>query len=745
MSTTEVKELVEKGITALKAGDREEARFWLAEAIQQDARNERAWVYLAAVLPRQQAIAALERVLALNPGNVKAQKGLNILLNQPAQAAEPAAIPTETTTESINPASDIQDKSSSARSLPRPSIISRSDRRASRRQDRPIQPNNTPEIKAEPMAGFTPKKPKPENQPTRPFIPPAAPFPSVTIPFNPPIVIHLGPAVAGGEVEAEAENVVFDRGFHTLDTDREGDETEIHPHTEPVEEGPALEAPLYEEPLEFTDRVRKILNMPAPPVIRQPRRLSPLATFLLVLLPVVAVGAFIFFVVLAPGPTKTNQTAVAFDTAPATISNLNSNAFTPAAGLSSEATSPAASLVATVTPTPNLPTATPAPTTQPTPTVPPVIKMEVAQGERAALRGFAVTFTSYENRSNNFSFAGAGTPKNGFHFEGVTVSLENIGGKLLPVTLDAFQGLDGRNNYLKPRGGGRAPSIDVSRLQMGESRIAWLTFEVEDGTTLRRVTFSPTSDPDLNNSASVNLTLPAVTPAPVVKPTARPAATPQPTTAPAPTVTPGPTATIVVAGTPGVNGKPVNVSLTPEPTDIVVSPSPQATAAPTATPAPTSTPAPTATPVPTRLPAQTGQMNQRLVTGSYALTITTFQGGPNIKPPPLILPPFYHYETVKITVENVGDSDVSDYLGSYPFFLRDGDDRIFSVGPESLDANAPDRFNPQTFAPTVIGAGKKSVTGLLYFLVKDLAPPGRTFIFYANNNLDSPRIEVPLK
>src|SRR5881227_3015816 len=107
MSTTEVKELVDKGITALKAGDREEARFWLAEAIQQDARNERAWVYLAAVLPRQQAIAALERVLVLNPTNQKAQKGLNTLLGQSAPSR-----PT--------------------RNVPKPSIISRSDRKRSR-------------------------------------------------------------------------------------------------------------------------------------------------------------------------------------------------------------------------------------------------------------------------------------------------------------------------------------------------------------------------------------------------------------------------------------------------------------------------------------------------------------------------------------------------------------------------------------------------------------------------------------
>jgi hypothetical protein len=116
---------------------------------------------------------------------------------------------------------------------------------------------------------------------------------------------------------------------------------------------------------------------------------------------------------------------------------------------------------------------------------------------------------------------------------------------------------------------------------------------------------------------------------------------------------------------------------------------------------------------------------------------------PAIKPPPLILPPGYHYETVKVTVENTGQNDVSDYLASYPFYLRDGDDRVFSVGPQSFEAT--DRFNPQTFAPTVIGPGKTSVSGLLYFLVRDTASPGRTFIFYSSKDLQSGRIEIPVK
>ncbi len=698
MSTTEVKELVEKGITALKAGDRDEARFWLAEAIQQDARNERAWVYLAAVLPRQQAIAALERVLVLNPGNQKAQKGLNTLLGQSTPARP-------------------------VKNVPKPSIISRSDRKNGRRQDKISLTATT--------AGMDP----------------AISDTQTTSPFTPSLVIQLGPAPGAVKNSPAAENVIFDRGYHPLDKDRETGEKEIHSHHDTPEELPPLEGPPL-DPAEFSTRVRNILNRPYP-VLKKPRRLSQTATLILILLPVALFAALMYFMFLIPAPARNNQTLAALATnqlpAPATNSNNSNLVVTRPPEVTLEPVRPSQNVAPTVAIT----TASPAPTSVPTPTIPPIIKVNVAQNERAILRGFAVTFSSYENRSNNFSFAGAGTPKNGYHFEGVTIALENIGEKLVPIQVDAFQGVDGRNNFLKPLGGGRVPSMDISRLQMGEQRSGWLTFEVEDGTTLRRVTFSPTSDPDLNNSASVNLTLPPVTPVPVVKPTPRPTATLKPTATPlptatlAPTVTAMPTPTILVVASPGVYAAPKDVPLTPEPTEIIVSPSPEPTAAPSTTPMPTATPEPTATPLPTRLPAMVGQLNQRMLVDNFAISVTAYVAAPAIKPPPLILPPGYHYETIKVTVENVGSNDVSDFLGSYPFFLRDGDDRIFSVGPQSLAAT--DRFDPQKFAPTVIGPGKTSVSGLVYFLVRDNATVDRTFVFYANGNLDSPRIEIPLK
>src|SRR5215212_9691080 len=89
MDVTDVQLLVEKGKDALKAGNRLEARHCLAQAVQLDARNEQAWLYLSALLPNPQAIAVLERVLSINPENKNALLGLGILRQQAEQSLKP--------------------------------------------------------------------------------------------------------------------------------------------------------------------------------------------------------------------------------------------------------------------------------------------------------------------------------------------------------------------------------------------------------------------------------------------------------------------------------------------------------------------------------------------------------------------------------------------------------------------------------------------------------------------------------
>ncbi|HEU5088642.1 MAG TPA: hypothetical protein VFT99_14400, partial [Roseiflexaceae bacterium] len=82
--------LVEQGIAAFRAGDTAQAYSSLREAVTLDPNNERGWLWLAgAVGDDQQRRYCLERVLAINPGNTAARRGLESLIEQQAQTPEP--------------------------------------------------------------------------------------------------------------------------------------------------------------------------------------------------------------------------------------------------------------------------------------------------------------------------------------------------------------------------------------------------------------------------------------------------------------------------------------------------------------------------------------------------------------------------------------------------------------------------------------------------------------------------------
>ncbi len=674
-------ELVEKGIAALKAGERAEARSLLAEAVQQNPGNERGWLYLAALLPRPQAQAALERVLALNPANRQAQRGLESLRQAPTPPLE-TATETQPIEAPAPPAADLSKTNGSAKAVARPA-----------------PPKNPPSVEELPVNS--------NETPSR-YTPPGG------------LAANMRNQVVEATVKpARPEPIIFERGYHPLESSEAASPVPANLSTE--EAPPELESA----------QLRNLLT--APYLARQRRkRVSPFLAFLLFVVPVGVIAVAVYFLVLQPA---SGQAPVGV--AAPTLAPTPARPSPPASGLSN--------LNDTPPPAPTIEATPPGPTATPAPTIPAALKISVAQNERAVLRGYTLSFSTYENRSNNFSFGGAGTPKGGYHFEGLLVNVENTSPQVLPVGVEVFQGVDGRNNFLKPLSGGRAPSLDVTRLQAGESRLAWLTFEVEDGTTLRRVSFNPTAQPDLNNSADVNLTLPAVTPAPTLKPTARPTSTPKPTataTPVPPTATPAPTFTPVIVGGVPADEQPGEGSAT-----ATIQPTTGPTLAPTTEPAtepatalPTATPADT-TPQPTTLPL--AEMNKRLLVSSFAITATSYVVTPTIKPPPLILPSGYHYEAVKIGLENTGANDVADYLTTYPFYLRDSEDRLYSVGPHTFDA--ADKFNPKVFAPTATAPGKTRAAGTLYFLVRDGSKGPRTLIFYATPELDSPRIEIALK
>jgi tetratricopeptide (TPR) repeat protein len=92
MPTTE--ELLQQGIAAARAGQREEARTLLMQVVEADERNEQAWLWLAGVVDDPEDMrTCLENVLDLNPGNIKAQQGLAWIEARHGQRAAPAPGP----------------------------------------------------------------------------------------------------------------------------------------------------------------------------------------------------------------------------------------------------------------------------------------------------------------------------------------------------------------------------------------------------------------------------------------------------------------------------------------------------------------------------------------------------------------------------------------------------------------------------------------------------------------------------
>ena len=70
-----------RGVAALKAGRKAEARSVLAQVIEQDESNEMGWLWLsrAAVHDTDRRVC-FERVLAINPDNKAARRGLESLI-----------------------------------------------------------------------------------------------------------------------------------------------------------------------------------------------------------------------------------------------------------------------------------------------------------------------------------------------------------------------------------------------------------------------------------------------------------------------------------------------------------------------------------------------------------------------------------------------------------------------------------------------------------------------------------------
>ena len=91
---------IETAIEAIKAGDREAGKRLLVRVIQQDPRNEMAWLWMTRVVDsNEERVKCLQYVLEINPNNEAARRGLLSLQGEHPQQEPPppdATVPPET-------------------------------------------------------------------------------------------------------------------------------------------------------------------------------------------------------------------------------------------------------------------------------------------------------------------------------------------------------------------------------------------------------------------------------------------------------------------------------------------------------------------------------------------------------------------------------------------------------------------------------------------------------------------------
>lgn len=89
MSTPELEALLEEAITCVNAGDLGQGRALLERVLEQDPRNDRAWVWLSGCVedPMQRRIC-LQQALKVNPHNQAALDGIDVLDGRLVQASE---------------------------------------------------------------------------------------------------------------------------------------------------------------------------------------------------------------------------------------------------------------------------------------------------------------------------------------------------------------------------------------------------------------------------------------------------------------------------------------------------------------------------------------------------------------------------------------------------------------------------------------------------------------------------------
>jgi hypothetical protein len=91
--TGQIESLLERGVEAARAKEKERARSLLLHVIEQDQRNEKAWLWLSSVVETStDKEVCLENVLIINPDNTYAAMGLHQLRRQPKDAFAPSSV-----------------------------------------------------------------------------------------------------------------------------------------------------------------------------------------------------------------------------------------------------------------------------------------------------------------------------------------------------------------------------------------------------------------------------------------------------------------------------------------------------------------------------------------------------------------------------------------------------------------------------------------------------------------------------
>jgi hypothetical protein len=168
----EITRLLTEGQSAARRGDRAMARALLTQLVEQDPRNEEAWMWLSGVVTdADEQQICLENALVINPNNAQARKGLDFILSK---TGTPSRVPPAAPADARQQASPAVD----APETPQQALA----------QPEAVEPDSAPTAAADTATPTMQSDPEPANNeaasaPEQPAVPvPDAPAPAAPAP-----------------------------------------------------------------------------------------------------------------------------------------------------------------------------------------------------------------------------------------------------------------------------------------------------------------------------------------------------------------------------------------------------------------------------------------------------------------------------------------------------------------------------------------------------------------------------------